>query len=294
MSIGTSPCSTGTRLTLCNNDSNELSSSVASRLAGSASTPDPKPTRAIPRVLPRPRLYIHRAPCVELAAQTIYPTTHTHPPLNSSRLGSPHLIAREAFLPLSPLPTAIARAAFVATDPASLALVAPPAGGDRAMRARKAKTATSSSFWRSLLGGCLGGGGGGGRAAGDRQRKVRAGGGGGRLSFTDLSGAADQDLSASLVGSNLHVFSVAELREATRGFVSGNFLGEGGFGPVYRGFVADGAKKGLKAQAIAVKLWDPEGAQGHKEWLVRRPSQAPELYCATCVRPAWHMHMHMQ
>jgi hypothetical protein len=163
------------------------------------------------------------------------------------------------------------------------------------MRARKAKTATSSSFWRSRLGGCLGGGGGGGgRAAGDRQRKVRPGGGGGRLSFTDLSGAADQDLSASLVGSNLHVFSVAELREATRGFVSGNFLGEGGFGPVYRGFVADGVKKGLKAQAIAVKLWDPEGAQGHKEWLVRRPSQAPELYCATCVRPAWHMHMHMQ
>ncbi|OEL21905.1 Serine/threonine-protein kinase [Dichanthelium oligosanthes] len=130
------------------------------------------------------------------------------------------------------------------------------------MRARKEK----ASAWRSLLGGCLGGGRAGGSKA-DRQRKVRPGGGGGRLSFTDLSGAADQDLSVSLVGSNLHVFSVAELREATRGFVSGNFLGEGGFGPVYKGFVDEGAKKGLKPQAIAVKLWDPEGAQGHKEWL---------------------------
>jgi serine/threonine protein kinase len=86
-----------------------------------------------------------------------------------------------------------------------------------------------------------------------------------RLSFTDLSGAADEDLSVSLVGSNLHVFTVAELRAATRDFASDNFLGEGGFGPVYKGFVD---KPGLKqAQAIAVKLWDPEGAQGHKEWL---------------------------
>ncbi|CAN6168782.1 unnamed protein product [Urochloa humidicola] len=134
------------------------------------------------------------------------------------------------------------------------------------MRTRKEK----ASAWRSLLGGCLGGGGGGGGSKGDRQRKVRpggGGGGGGRLSFTDLSGAAEQDLSVSLVGSNLHVFSVAELKDATKGFDSGNFLGGGGFGPVYKGFVGDGVKKGLKPQAIAVKLWDPEGAQGHKEWL---------------------------
>jgi hypothetical protein len=138
---------------------------------------------------------------------------------------------------------------------------------------RTATRKEKASAWRSLLGGCLGGGGGGGAKAdsggGRQQRKVRPGGGGGRLSFTDLSGAADQDLSVSLVGSNLHVFTVAELKDATRGFVSGNFLGEGGFGPVYKGFVADGVKKGLKPQAIAVKLWDPEGAQGHKEWLVR-------------------------
>jgi hypothetical protein len=78
------------------------------------------------------------------------------------------------------------------------------------------------------------------------------------------------------------VFSVAELREATRGFVSGNFLGEGGFGPVYKGFVADGVKKGLKPQAIAVKLWDPEGAQGHKEWLVRAAVLRTPLLSLLC------------
>ncbi|KAL5197634.1 hypothetical protein ABZP36_001146 [Zizania latifolia] len=118
-----------------------------------------------------------------------------------------------------------------------------------------------------LVGGC-GGGGGGGGARGKSGKKVRPRGGGPqplrRLSFTDLmTGAADQDLSVSLAGSNLRVFAVAELRAATRGFVSGNFLGEGGFGPVYKGFVDDG----VKPQAIAVKLWDPDGAQGHKEWL---------------------------
>ncbi|KAM0831569.1 hypothetical protein ACQ4PT_065448 [Festuca glaucescens] len=124
----------------------------------------------------------------------------------------------------------------------------------------------SSSPWRSLLGGCLGGADCSAGAGNQGRKKVRprSSGGGRRLSFTDLSGAADEDLSVSLVGSNLHVFTVAELRAATREFASDNFLGEGGFGPVYKGFVD---KPGLKAQAIAVKLWDPEGAQGHKEWL---------------------------
>jgi hypothetical protein len=136
------------------------------------------------------------------------------------------------------------------------------------------------SGWGSLFRGCLSGGG----AAGSR--KVRPGprtaaaaaakhGGGAssaaaqRLSFTDvMSTASEQELSVSLVGSNLHVFTVGELKAATQGFLDGNFLGEGGFGPVYKGNVADKAKPGLKAQPIAVKLWDPEGAQGHKEWLV--------------------------
>ncbi|KAL5197734.1 hypothetical protein ABZP36_001246 [Zizania latifolia] len=144
----------------------------------------------------------------------------------------------------------------------------------KAAARKKKDEAAAWPWWGFLLvGGCFGGGsGGGGGGGGARGKKVRPRGGGvgqqlRRLSFTDLTGASDQDLSVSLVGSNLHVFSVADLRAATRGFVSSNFLGEGGFGPVYKGFVDDGVKPGLKPQAIAVKLWDPEGAQGHKEWL---------------------------
>lgn len=77
-----------------------------------------------------------------------------------------------------------------------------------------------------------------------------------------------EDLSISLVGSNLYVFTLAELSAVTKGFSGNNFLGEGGFGPVYKGFVDEKVKPGLKAQAVAVKLLDLEGGQGHKEWLV--------------------------
>ncbi|CAL4929371.1 unnamed protein product [Urochloa decumbens] len=91
-----------------------------------------------------------------------------------------------------------------------------------------------------------------------------------RLSFTDLSLSgmvSPEDLSLSLVGSNLHVFTIAELRAVTRDFSMTNFIGEGGFGPVYKGYVDDKAKPGLRAQPVAVKLLDLEGGQGHTEWL---------------------------
>ncbi|WVZ57243.1 hypothetical protein U9M48_007650 [Paspalum notatum var. saurae] len=149
--------------------------------------------------------------------------------------------------------------------------------------ARSSKKAQQRSAWRFLFGGCLSGGGGGGGASGGRTNKVRPGPPRTppptttttyqhqqRLSVTDVmstAGSEQADLSVSLVGSNLQVFTVGELKAATQGFVDANFLGEGGFGPVYRGAVAAGAKPGLAAQQIAVKLWDPEGAQGHKEWL---------------------------
>ncbi|KAJ0487893.1 putative protein kinase RLK-Pelle-RLCK-VIIa-2 family [Helianthus annuus] len=89
-----------------------------------------------------------------------------------------------------------------------------------------------------------------------------------RISFTDLSSSTlSEDISNSLAGSNLHVFTLAELKLITQSFSSSNFLGEGGFGPVHKGFVDDKLRPGLKAQPVAVKLLDLEGLQGHREWL---------------------------
>ncbi|KAE8802705.1 putative serine/threonine-protein kinase NAK [Hordeum vulgare] len=93
----------------------------------------------------------------------------------------------------------------------------------------------------------------------------------GRMSFSDLSMGggmvSPEDLSLSLAGSDLHVFTIAELRAVTRDFSMTNFIGEGGFGPVYKGYVDEKVKPGLRAQPVAVKLLDLEGNQGHNEWL---------------------------
>ncbi|XP_061368572.1 serine/threonine-protein kinase RIPK-like [Gastrolobium bilobum] len=91
-----------------------------------------------------------------------------------------------------------------------------------------------------------------------------------RISVNDLSYPSTtltEDLSISLAGSNLYVFSLAELKIITQHFSSSNFLGEGGFGPVHKGFIDDKLRPGLKAQPVAVKLLDLDGSQGHKEWL---------------------------
>ncbi|XP_077236372.1 serine/threonine-protein kinase RIPK-like [Tasmannia lanceolata] len=93
-----------------------------------------------------------------------------------------------------------------------------------------------------------------------------------RLSFSDLSNPASplsiaEDLSLSLAGSNLYAFTLAELKVITQNFTSSNFLGEGGFGPVHKGFVDEKLRPGLKAQSVAVKFLDLEGTQGHREWL---------------------------
>lgn len=94
-----------------------------------------------------------------------------------------------------------------------------------------------------------------------------------RLSILDISNPSSttlsEDLSISLAGSDLHVFTLAELKVITQSFSSNNFLGEGGFGPVHKGFIDDKLRPGLKAHPVAVKLLDLDGLQGHREWLVR-------------------------
>lgn len=93
-----------------------------------------------------------------------------------------------------------------------------------------------------------------------------------RLSLSDLSNPGSplsvDDISNSLIGSNLYTFTLAELREITHNFSPSNLLGEGGFGPVYKGFIDEKLRPKLKAQPVAVKLLDLDGLQGHREWLV--------------------------
>nr|GLL20715.1 serine/threonine-protein kinase At5g01020 [Ipomoea trifida] len=85
-----------------------------------------------------------------------------------------------------------------------------------------------------------------------------------RIPATELSSSAlSEDLSISLAGSNIHAFTLQELKVITQSFSSSNFLGEGGFGPVHKGFIDDKLRPGLKAQPVAVKLLDLDGSQGY-------------------------------
>ncbi|XP_019430643.1 PREDICTED: probable serine/threonine-protein kinase PBL19 isoform X1 [Lupinus angustifolius] len=66
--------------------------------------------------------------------------------------------------------------------------------------------------------------------------------------------------------SNLKVFTVSELKSATKNFSRSVMLGEGGFGCVYKGsinFVDDPSRK----IEVAVKQLGKRGTQGHKEWV---------------------------
>lgn len=67
----------------------------------------------------------------------------------------------------------------------------------------------------------------------------------------------------------MYAFQLSELRAITHDFTDNYLLGEGGFGTVHKGYVDDKLRPGLKAQAVAVKLLDTDGLQGHREWLVR-------------------------
>ncbi|XP_042052363.1 serine/threonine-protein kinase RIPK-like [Salvia splendens] len=92
-----------------------------------------------------------------------------------------------------------------------------------------------------------------------------------RISLSDISDPGSplclSDLSSSKFAANLHIFTFSELRLMTSDFSSVNFLGEGGFGPVHKGFVDDKCRPGLSPQAVAVKVLDPDGEQGFREWL---------------------------
>ncbi|WOH12572.1 hypothetical protein DCAR_0832077 [Daucus carota subsp. sativus] len=57
-------------------------------------------------------------------------------------------------------------------------------------------------------------------------------------------------------------FTLSELSAATNDFSQESFIGEGGFGRVYKGVLQN------TGQVVAVKQMDRGGLQGHREFLV--------------------------
>nr|XP_043616885.1 serine/threonine-protein kinase RIPK-like [Erigeron canadensis] len=122
-----------------------------------------------------------------------------------------------------------------------------------------------ANAWRTILFGCFTNK----APTFDPQTLVSKSGLSQRLSISDVDSSLSQinALSNSIVGWDLHEFTLDQLTRITHDFASSNFLGEGGFGPVHKGFIDDKMRPGLEAQPVAVKLLDLDGSQGHNEWL---------------------------
>ncbi|XP_064983671.1 serine/threonine-protein kinase RIPK-like [Musa acuminata AAA Group] len=120
----------------------------------------------------------------------------------------------------------------------------------------------SSNSWKSFLTGCWAKS---VENSATSPRKLQC------SSSSDISNSSapfsPEDLSLTLAGSNLHVFTIGELKAVTRNFSMTNFIGSGGFGPVYKGYIDDKLRPGLKEPHVAVKSLDLDGLQGHREWL---------------------------
>jgi hypothetical protein len=74
-----------------------------------------------------------------------------------------------------------------------------------------------------------------------------------------------------LQSANVKVFTFNNLKAATRNFRPDSVLGEGGFGSVYKGWIDENTLSPCRPGtgiAVAVKKLNPEGLQGHREWLV--------------------------
>lgn len=75
-----------------------------------------------------------------------------------------------------------------------------------------------------------------------------------------------------IVTPNLRIFTVDELKSATRNFRPDTVLGEGGFGRVFRGWIDPNTFKPSKVGVgipVAVKKSNPDSLQGLQEWQVR-------------------------
>ncbi|KAK9097665.1 hypothetical protein Syun_024710 [Stephania yunnanensis] len=91
---------------------------------------------------------------------------------------------------------------------------------------------------------------------------------GARSTSVQLAPKNVMDLRKNPGYSNVDIFTYNEMRIATRNFRPDQILGEGGFGIVYKGVIDENVKEGYKSTQVAIKVLDPEGYQGDREWLV--------------------------
>lgn len=77
-----------------------------------------------------------------------------------------------------------------------------------------------------------------------------------------------EDLRQCLSAKPLIAFTFSELKTITGNFRHDYMLGRGGFGSVYKGFIPEDLREGLKRITVAVKIHDGDNSnQGHREWL---------------------------
>ncbi|GAV75813.1 Pkinase domain-containing protein [Cephalotus follicularis] len=95
---------------------------------------------------------------------------------------------------------------------------------------------------------------------------------GSELNSQNVSGTSTESMGRNASSSmsqrpgNLRVFSVAELKSATKNFSRTDMIGEGGFGCVYKGLIKSLEDSSTKLE-VAVKQLGKRGLQGHKEWV---------------------------
>ncbi|XP_020276461.1 probable serine/threonine-protein kinase PBL8 [Asparagus officinalis] len=89
--------------------------------------------------------------------------------------------------------------------------------------------------------------------------------------FSDVSDSAIryniEDSRNIAIYTNVIAFTLFELETITKSFRSDYVLGEGGFGTVYKGYIDENVRVGLKSLPVAVKVLNKDGLQGHREWL---------------------------
>ena len=90
--------------------------------------------------------------------------------------------------------------------------------------------------------------------------------------FSDISDPSTpgkiEDTKDISIYNNVIAFTLFELETITKIFRADYVLGEGGFGTVYKGYIDENVRVGLKSLPVAVKVLNKDGHQGHREWLV--------------------------